>query len=496
MRKSMEKSRPVQKTVVLEPFIKLVKLIARAFYDDYTTKSDNQQKSAKSDNRGIAVVVLDELARRQWVREEDLAKALKLHGKQLRKIIRHFEEQGLIVRDHRKETAKNAKMYSAAVAATTDSRAEDKVKLHTHSYCRLDYSQTTLSLLIYDLVRYKLHLMKKKLRDNLEDKNTVQEYACPNCQRKYNALDALRLISMEDDCFHCENCNSELIVECNKLTPEEVIDGDDNGRRRQQEKLKDMLQKMEVQMKPLMDQINRVKDLPIPDFGSLLAWEARAALAARENGDFNPNDPSRSQGGYGSTPMPFLGETQVEVNLGEGKEDVKSNGGDSSLKVLPPWMIKEGMKLTEEQRGEMRQEANDGGSGEASKMSDDKKSVMENGDDKDLKACLLLLGTFVPDEYLKAYYAALLKQKQQELAEAANQQESAGELASDIQSASTTSVRRVGMKAKLEEEDEEDVEWEEEAPVPANGNYKVDLNVEAEASGGEEEEEDIDWEEG
>lgn len=34
--------------------------------------------------------------------------------------------------------------------------------------------------------------------------------------------------------------------------------------------------------------------------------------------------------------------------------------------------------------------------------------------------------------------------------------------------------------------------------LAANGNYKVDLNVEAEASGGEEEEEedDIDWEEG
>lgn len=64
-------------------------------------------------------------------------------------------------------------------------------------------------------------------------------------------------------------------------------------------------------MKPLMDQLNRVKDLPIPEFGSFLAWEARAAMAARANGDLNPNDPLRSQSGYGSTPMPFLGETKV-----------------------------------------------------------------------------------------------------------------------------------------------------------------------------------------
>jgi hypothetical protein len=40
-----------------------VKLAARAFYDDITTKGDNQPKTGRSDNRGIAVVVLDALTR-------------------------------------------------------------------------------------------------------------------------------------------------------------------------------------------------------------------------------------------------------------------------------------------------------------------------------------------------------------------------------------------------------------------------------------------------
>lgn len=43
--------------------IRLVKLAARAFYDDITTKGDNQPKTGRSDNRGIAVVVLDALTR-------------------------------------------------------------------------------------------------------------------------------------------------------------------------------------------------------------------------------------------------------------------------------------------------------------------------------------------------------------------------------------------------------------------------------------------------
>lgn len=43
--------------------------------------------------------------RRQWVREEDLAKSLRLHSKQLRRTLRFFEEEKLITRDHRKEVS-------------------------------------------------------------------------------------------------------------------------------------------------------------------------------------------------------------------------------------------------------------------------------------------------------------------------------------------------------------------------------------------------------
>lgn len=40
-----------------------MKLAARAFYDDISSKGDNQPKSGRSDNRGIAVVILDALTR-------------------------------------------------------------------------------------------------------------------------------------------------------------------------------------------------------------------------------------------------------------------------------------------------------------------------------------------------------------------------------------------------------------------------------------------------
>ncbi|KAM7469982.1 hypothetical protein LguiA_008165 [Lonicera macranthoides] len=467
----------------VEPFNRLVKLAARAFYDDIT-KGDNQPKTGRSDNRGIAVVVLDALTRRQWVREEDLAKDLKLHSKQLRRTLRFFEEEKLVTRDHRKETAKGAKIYSAAVAATqqTGREGEEKIKLHTHSYCCLDYAQ------IYDVVRYRMHRMKKKLKDELDNKNTVQEYICPNCSRRYTALDALRLISPVDEYFHCENCNGELVAESDKLAAQEMGDGDDNARRRHREKLKDMLQNMEVQLKPLMEQLSRVKDLAVPEFGTLQAWEVRANAAARANGDSNSNDPNKSSQGYGGTRMPFVGETKVEVAFSgtEEKGDIKSESANEPMKVLPPWMIKQGMNLTKEQRGEVKQESKMEGTSASAGLSDDKKSVDEKDDVKNLQ-----------DEYFKAYYAALLQRQQEQEAASTKEQELPNTSISDTVNG-TSSDRQVGMKSKRSDDDEvdDDVDWEEAPPAGnTSETFKVsDLNAQADASG--DDEDDIDWEEG
>lgn len=42
------------------------------------------------------------------------------------------------------------------------------------------------SIQVYDIVRYRIHRAKKKVKDELEDRNTVQEYICPNggCGRR------------------------------------------------------------------------------------------------------------------------------------------------------------------------------------------------------------------------------------------------------------------------------------------------------------------------
>nr|ACF81572.1 unknown [Zea mays] len=335
-------------------------------------KGDNQPKTSRGDNRGMAVVVLDALTRRPWVREEDLAKALKLHSKQLRRILRFFEEEKLVTRDHRKESAKNAKAHNAAAANDGQPIAkegEEKVKLHTHSYCCLDYAQE--------------------------------------------------------------------------------------------------------QLKPLVAQLDRVKNIPAPEFGSLQTWE-RANIGAFAIGDPAAADSSRnSQGQYG-TPMPYIGETKVEVDLlSDGvKEGAESGKTDSELKVLPPWMIKDGMNLTKEQRGEI--------------IAPQK---LEKSDAKDDKKHDLKDDHSVQEEYIKAYYEALRKKQEEEEAKRRMQQEGKVFLP-DFQT-----ERQVGKKYKRDGDDE-GIEWEEHQPTGyATETYKLaDLNAEAQESG--DDEDDNVWEEG
>ncbi|XP_048126994.1 uncharacterized protein LOC115729698 [Rhodamnia argentea] len=147
--------------------------------------------------------------------------------------------------------------------------------------------------------------------------------------------------------------------------------------------------------------------------------------------------------------MHFLGDTEVEVSFAglEGKEeDVNSEMATATVKVLPPWMIKQGTNLRKEQRGEVGEESKMESTSMSSQLSDDKKSTVHSDDKKSLQ-----------DEYRKASYAALLK-KQQELEESAKKQLQPSD--SDIADghSDTSSPRQVGVKAKRDPED--DV-WEE-----------------------------------
>ena len=83
---------------------KLARLAARAFYRHSSTRERLARVGdAKYDNSRTAEVLIDALTRRAWVREDDLARAVLLSSKQVRKALHYLEEQRIVRRAHVKE---------------------------------------------------------------------------------------------------------------------------------------------------------------------------------------------------------------------------------------------------------------------------------------------------------------------------------------------------------------------------------------------------------
>ncbi|EAY79859.1 transcription initiation factor IIE subunit alpha isoform X1 [Oryza sativa Japonica Group] len=277
----------------MEQLNRLVRMVARGFYEDVSLEED-QSKPNGSGSCGIVVVVLDALTRQQWVREEDLARSLMIPFNRLRQITHFLEQQKLVRRYYRKEAIHDASISTASPshvshdAHLVPTNVAGKLKMIMQPYCCLHYGQ------VYDVTLYRIHEMKKKLKDELDGNYMIQNYVCPNCERRYSSLNALDLVSHIDNNFHCKHCNEELSQDFGDLAWGGRGGDGDNARRDRHAKLKDFLQRMEHQMERLISQLNKVKDLDFPEFLALETWERNMREPA--GGD----DVSR--------PMLFLGE--------------------------------------------------------------------------------------------------------------------------------------------------------------------------------------------
>jgi transcription initiation factor TFIIE subunit alpha len=141
-------------------------------------------------------------------------------------------------------------------------------------------------------------------------------------------LDALELLADDCECFRCEHCSGELVVETDaKIASHGSGDGgdhDNNARRRRLEKLEDMQRRTDEQLEPLLAQIQRVEGLAVPEFMSLQSCRQENNIGA-------------------AAVVPYRGETDVEVGIllpGSGS------------KVFPPWMLKQGMDHTRHTGGQ------------------------------------------------------------------------------------------------------------------------------------------------
>ena len=195
---------------------KLARLAARAFYRHSSTKARLARTgNAKHDNSAIAEVLIDALTRRTWVKEEELARAVLLSAKQVRKTLLYLEEQRLVTRSHVKEKDKERH-------ERTRRRAEENgvdegiiqerlrnIEKKTVTYVCLNYSR------VVDALTLRIYTARRDLKHKAEKGPVSVLFKCTAdpelCDKRYSSLDAARLMDPATGAFVCQVCRSPVV---------------------------------------------------------------------------------------------------------------------------------------------------------------------------------------------------------------------------------------------------------------------------------------------
>ncbi len=404
---------------------------------------------------GLVEIVVDALTRRQWTREDDLAYALKLNPKQLRRVLRHLEHRLKVLRrSHVKERQTLKEQRLVMERGVTEEEAATAVEKRTASWCCLDYAR------IVDTLRFGIKGVKSELERMIDGGTFEESYACKNkeaCGKRFSALDAARVFDARRGGFVCDSCGTDVVRAGEEN--EEENDGDDanasssatnNGiAKESKQALKLKLKKFSDQIAGVERQIAKCLRYPAPSFGTLQEYviakkrtkEAREAAATGQPG---------GQGYWGSIGVARgtqafeqrLEETTFEIQIGgeNGENGEKSNQGidGQEKKEMPEWITRE-LQVDEEGK-ETKIRKIEGAGADAQK----------SGEMTDVDA--------VQEQYAKALLAALQAQQKdttdQAKAIAADEKEAAPR---DVEMKSA--AKEATPKGGAEEEEEE--EWEE-----------------------------------
>ena len=320
---------------------KLARLVARAFYRHSSTRDRLARVgNAKYDNSRTAEVLIDALTRRAWVKEDDLARAVLLSSKQVRKALHYLEEQRIVRRAHVKEKDKEREERTRARAeenGVEEAIIAERIRAIEKkivTYVCLDYSR------VVDAVQLRLAAAHADLKYRVEKGPVSVLYKCTSdadvCGKRYSSLDAMRLLDPSTGLFTCQVCKGEVV---------QLGGGEDGAppEPRTKEGMKAILAKFERQTAPVLKQLAKVRGLTPPQYGSLNEW-TRARRRAAANLGANPGaigGHGLGSGGGGSMAINVdnLEDTTFEVTLGLTEEqEAELEAAANPAKAQPEWL--------------------------------------------------------------------------------------------------------------------------------------------------------------
>ena len=457
----------------MSEYRKLARLAARAIYKQtYALErkkalhddSSKQQKAGlgrpsfgrmQQEFPGLVEIVVDALTRRQWIREDDLATALKLNPKQLRRVLRHLETLRVLKRSHVKERQALKEQRLVERAGMSEREASEAVEKKTASWCCLEYAR------IVDTLRFGLKGVKLELERLIAGGTFEESYACKNkeeCGKRFSALDTARLFDVKRGGFVCDNCGTD-VVRAGKENDDEDDGNDDQPNASSGGIAKESKQALKLRMKKFSDQIAGIERqiakclrYPAPSFGTLQEYvvakkrskEAREAAALGQAG---------GQGYWGSIGVARgtqafeqrLEETTFEIQIGgengENGDKTTNRGGDDGQekKEMLEWITRE---LQVDEQGK-----------DAKKRKVEGADAAEKEETTDADA--------VQEQYAKALLAALQAQQRDTTEQAKAKVEDEREKEEELAAAARQEGGDVEMKPAAGEKEEEEEEWEE-----------------------------------
>jgi len=128
-------------------------------------------------------------------------------------------------------------------------RDESGIRAYTHTVFYIHFTEAI------DAIKWKMHMVETKLREELNHQHNTTDYVCDTCGRHYEAIDALTLFDAESQQFICDLCGSPLRENDPKLENEKESDKEEGSE----------MEEFMLQLRPVLATLKAIDEITVPD---------------------------------------------------------------------------------------------------------------------------------------------------------------------------------------------------------------------------------------
>lgn len=241
----------------------LIRFVARGFYEQ------------------PYVLILDALLLHSVLSEEDLISLLGIQRKELRSYCFKLVEDRLLVSHVQQEE-----------------NAQQRLTRRTYYYIHITEA--------IDLIKWKVHLIVKLIKDEMSKYGNPQGYVCPRCGKKVSQLDAISLLLDDKTNFVCDNCGGVLIE-------------DDSSQQASIRQAK--LEKLMAQVDPIITYLKKIDDSYVEDNSFESSLEKAIPAQTTTVASYSLNPTRRSNVRYAQSTNNSKSQATLHVSITANDEN-------------------------------------------------------------------------------------------------------------------------------------------------------------------------------